>query len=124
STDRIASDEAGRNAVAAVLDPIVRAANPHLAYANTAYKGYGILDASTDALSVRYRAVREPRDADSEVITLASFRVPRGRAEVEVTDTATARGASPTLRRGVADGARTITPDDATAAFRDFMAGH
>ncbi|MGL5929955.1 MAG: alkaline phosphatase D family protein, partial [Dermatophilaceae bacterium] len=88
STDRIASDEAGRNAVAAVLDPIVRAANPHLAYANTAYKGYGILDASTDALSVRYRAVREPRDADSEVVTLASFHVPRGRAEVEVTDTA------------------------------------
>ncbi|MGL5818618.1 MAG: alkaline phosphatase D family protein [Phycicoccus sp.] len=125
STDRIASDEAGRNAVAAVLDPIVRAANPHLAYANTAYKGYGILDASADALSVRYRAVREPRDADSDVITLASFRVPRGRAQVEVAGTAAARATPPgTRRRGAADGARTVTPDDATDAFREFLAGH
>ncbi|MGL4744694.1 MAG: alkaline phosphatase D family protein [Dermatophilaceae bacterium] len=124
ATDRIASTEDGRNAVAAVLDPIVRAANPHLAYANSAYKGYGILEASADALSVRYRAVREPRDADSEVVTLASFRVPRGRAEVEVIATASPDEAAPGgLRGGASTSARTVSPDDATAAFREFMAG-
>lgn len=76
--DRFGKDERTRNAAAGVLDPILRAANPHLRYSNSAYKGYGVAEASADALRVEYRAVREPRKADSAVFSLARFEVPRG----------------------------------------------
>ena len=63
--DRAASTEAERIAAAAPADAAVLANNPHLAYANQAYKGYCILEAGADRLDVRYQAVHEQRDPDS-----------------------------------------------------------
>jgi alkaline phosphatase D len=80
--DRFASTEGQRNAAAKVLDPIIKGANKHIRYSNSAYKGYGIADVTTDELRVEYRAVRDPRKAGSPVFSLAKFVVPRGQAVV------------------------------------------
>lgn len=113
--DRLGKDERSRNAAAKVLDPILRAANPHLRYSNSAYKGYAIAEATTDALRVQYRAVREPRREDSAVFTLARFEVPRGEAIV-----------NQVASGPVAPAARTGAPSKAEAidALKDFVASH
>ena len=112
--DRFASNEAQRNAAAGVLDPIIRSANKHLRFSNSAYKGYGIAEARATELRVEYRAVREPRRADSEVFSLARFVVPRGHAVVErvaAGAVAPARGAAP-------------SPAAARQALMEFTASH
>ncbi len=113
--DRLGKDERSRNAAARVLDPILRSANPHLRFSNSAYKGYAIAEARSDALRVEYRAVREPRRADSAVFTLAAFQVPRGQATVNQV----ASGA-------VAPAARSGAPSRAEAvdALKAFVANH
>jgi alkaline phosphatase D len=73
--DRAASTEAQRVAAAAPADAAVLANNPHMAYANEAYKGYCILEAGSGRLNVRYQAVHEHRDPNSGVFTLRRFRV-------------------------------------------------
>lgn len=113
--DRLGKDERSRNAAAKVLDPILRGANPHLRFSNSAYKGYAIAEATRESLSVEYRAVREPRRADSAVFTLAQFQVPRGQAIVNQ------------VRSGpVAPAARTGAPSRAEAvdALKEFVASH
>ncbi|MEH3054899.1 MAG: alkaline phosphatase D family protein [Patulibacter minatonensis] len=113
--DRLGKDERSRNAAAKVLDPILRGANPHLRYANSAYKGYAIAEATAGALTVEYRAVREPRLEASEVFSLATFEVPRGQATVNQVSSG-----------AVAPAARTGAPSasQATRALRDFVASH
>jgi phosphodiesterase/alkaline phosphatase D-like protein len=80
--DRAASTETQRVAAAAPADAAVLANNPHMAYANQAYKGYCVLEAGAGQLSVRYQAVHEQRDPDSGVFTLRRFRVDAGRPVV------------------------------------------
>jgi alkaline phosphatase D len=80
--DRAASNETQRVAAAAPADAAVLANNPQLAYANQAYKGYCILEASAGQLGVRYQAVHEHRAPDSGVFTLRRFRVDAGRPVV------------------------------------------
>jgi alkaline phosphatase D len=80
--DRAASTETERVAAAAPADAAVLANNPHMAYSNQAYKGYCILEAGGGELNVRYQAVHEHRDPDSEVFTLRRFRVDSGRPVV------------------------------------------
>jgi alkaline phosphatase D len=80
--DREASTETEREALAAPADAAVLANNPHLAFSNQAYKGYAILEASPDALAVRYRAVHDQRAEDSGVFTLRQFRVDAGQPVV------------------------------------------
>jgi alkaline phosphatase D len=80
--DRAASTETQRVAAAAPADAAVLANNPHMAYANQAYKGYCVLEAGAGQLSVRYQAVHEHRDPDSGVFTLRRFRVDAGQPVV------------------------------------------
>jgi alkaline phosphatase D len=80
--DRAASTETERVAAAAPVDAAVLANNPHLAYANQAYKGYCIVEAGAGHLDVRYQAVHEQRDPDSGVFTLRRFRVDSGQPVV------------------------------------------
>ena len=80
--DRAASTETQRVAAAAPADAAVLANSPHMAYANQAYQGYSILEAGAGRLDVRYRAVHEHRDPNSEVFTLRSFRVDSGQPVV------------------------------------------
>ena len=79
--DRAASTEAERIAAAAPADAAVLANNPHLAYANQAYKGYCIVEAGA-GLDVRCLAVHEQLDPDSGVFTLRRFRVDSGQPVV------------------------------------------
>ncbi len=112
--DRFATTEAQRNAAAKVLDPIIRGANKHLRYSNSAYKGYGIAEATSDELRVEYRGVRDPRRADSAVFSLAKFVVPRGDPNVRRVATgavAPAQGRGPSV-------------EQATQALREFTASH
>lgn len=113
--DRLGKDERSRNAAAKVLDPILRGANPHLRFSNSAYKGYAIAEASREALRVEYRAVREPRREDSAVFTLASFQVPRGQA---VVNQVTSGPVAPAARTGAPSKAQAVD------ALKDFVASH
>jgi len=80
--DRAADTEPERVAAAAPVDAAALANNPHMVYANEAYKGYGIVEARGDELRVTYRAVRETRRQPSDAFTLRSFHVEAGRAAV------------------------------------------
>ena len=81
--DRAASEEAARIIVAAAADALVLGNNPHMAYANQAYKGYGIVEARPDQLLVELRAVHDTRKPQSTTFSLRRFRVRRGVARVE-----------------------------------------
>ncbi len=113
--DRFATTESTRNAAAKVLDPLIRGANPHLRYSNSAYKGYGLAEARTDGLRVEYRAVRDPRKADAGVFSLAKFVVPRGEA---VVNQVAAGQVAPASRR------LQVSQADATKALQEFTAAH
>jgi alkaline phosphatase D len=76
--DRVAVSEPERIAAATPIDAGAMGNNPHLAYANQAYKGYAIVTAGRDELRVRYRAVRDSRLPESDVFTLRRFTVRAG----------------------------------------------
>lgn len=84
--DRVAVNEPERVAAATPIDAGALGNNPHMAYSNQAYKGYAIVDASRDALHVRYRAVRESRQPQSDVFTLRRFTVESGHAAIASQD--------------------------------------
>lgn len=113
--DRFATTESTRNAAAKVLDPLLRGANPHLRYSNSAYKGYGLAEARTDGLHVQFRAVRDVRKADAGVFTLAQFEIPRGEAVVNQVAAGPIAPASRSLR---------ITPQQASKAVQAFVTSH
>jgi alkaline phosphatase D len=52
--------------------------NPHLAYANAAYRGYGLVDISAAKVQVTLYAVDAIEQPDSSVSVLAKFEVPSG----------------------------------------------
>jgi alkaline phosphatase D len=81
--DRAAGDEAARVAASAPADAFVLGNNPHMAYANQAYKGYAIVEAGRSRLDVTYRAVRDARKPASETFTLRRFGVTSGRSVIE-----------------------------------------
>ncbi len=61
-----------------------RAQNPHYAYVDTENRGYGVVGAADDALEVSFRSPQTTELPESEVSTLASFRVASGTPDVEV----------------------------------------
>ncbi len=75
--------EGGREIGTIPADAVLRANNPHFAYANQSTKGYAVLEARPDELLVTYKGVGTTQQPTSPPATLARFRVPRGRAEVE-----------------------------------------
>ena len=78
-----ATGEGGREIGTIPADATLRANNPHFAYANQSSKGYAVLEARPDELLVTYKGVGTTQQPTSPPVTLARFRVPRGRAEVE-----------------------------------------
>ncbi len=66
----------------------VLANNLHIKYSNQTFKGYGVLEARPDELVVDYRAPRSVTQPQSEIVTIARHRVPRERAEIEVSPVA------------------------------------
>lgn len=108
--DRFVSAERDRNGLALPIDLAVWLNNPHIRFSNQSYKGYGLLRATRQELRVSYRAVHDTRLATSTAFTLATFRVRRGRARVEVT------GLSPAILNGAED-LWPLPTDDLRAAY-------
>ena len=113
------SDEALRNGIAEVVDGFLKAMNPHWDYANSSYKGYGLVEARADALKVRFRATHDVKDPNSAPFTLASFTVPRGSAEVHRDAVASQRRLQLPIDRNVP-----ITRDQARQYILDYAAHH
>ena len=66
----------------------IRELNPHISYADTKERGYGVAEARPDELRVTYRAPQSIAVPVSSSRTLASFRVAAGSTAVERTDSA------------------------------------
>ena len=58
--------------------------NPHIKYAETSSRGYGLLTATEQDLQVELRGVDALRETGAEARTLARFRVERGNPRVEI----------------------------------------
>ncbi len=78
------SGEAG----SAPTNAAILANNLHIKYSNQTFKGYGVLEARPDELLVDYRSPRSVTQPQSEIVTIARHRVPRDRAEIEVSPVA------------------------------------
>jgi alkaline phosphatase D len=59
------------------------AANPHWRFVNFQRRGHSVMDVSERELQVRFRSPADATNSDSEIETLASFRVERGTPDVE-----------------------------------------
>jgi alkaline phosphatase D len=57
--------------------------NPHIRFANSAKRGYGLVDARRAAMTVEFRAVDDVKRPGTPVRTLARFVVPDGRPGAE-----------------------------------------
>jgi alkaline phosphatase D len=62
-----------------------RETNRHIAYTDMRHRGYKVVEARPDGLTVTFRAPVDATRRDSEVIDLQRFAVPLGRPEVELT---------------------------------------
>jgi alkaline phosphatase D len=76
------ADEGYKDVLGAFTDN-VRGQNPHMAYADTKHRGYCVLTAGARELTAEFRAPRTALEPQSEVFTIARFRVPAGRQRVE-----------------------------------------
>src|SRR5262249_42458783 len=62
----------------------VKLINPHIAYADTARRGYAVAEATETELKVSFRAPGTVKQPVSPVSTIASFTVPLGDNTVHV----------------------------------------
>jgi len=60
----------------------VRALNPHLRYAELRSRGYGVLEARPDELTVTFRSPASIAAPTSSIPTIARFRVAAGQPRV------------------------------------------
>ena len=65
------------------LAQVLRANNPHLGYVDAERRGYGIVEITDSELRCEYRAPVTTMEPESQVETLARFRVPAGEVAVE-----------------------------------------
>jgi alkaline phosphatase D len=56
--------------------------NPHILFADSAHRGYFLVELTPDACSARLRVLADAADPDTTVSTLASFQVRSGRPGV------------------------------------------
>lgn len=56
--------------------------SPYFVFANAEYRGYGVVDVSPHHMTTTLRAVKNVRDPNSEVMTLARFSVEAGQSKI------------------------------------------
>ncbi len=61
-----------------LLDPLIRANNPHIQYWDSSTHGYGLLTLSSSQLTCIFKAVTSIQTPTADVITLRSFNVQSG----------------------------------------------
>lgn len=59
--------------------------SPYFVFANAEYRGYGVVDITPHKMTTTLRAVKNVRDPNSEVMTLARFTVEAGQSKVHST---------------------------------------
>lgn len=107
------------NGVAGLIDPSVTNWNPHMIYANTAYKGYGLMTVTADEMKMDYRATHNPKVDGSSPFTLASFSVQNGNPKVLRQATAASRRKPLPVKK-----VPNITKNDAANIVTDFIQKH
>jgi len=107
------------NAVAGLVDPSITNWNPHMCYANSAYKGYGLMTISGDTMKMKFRATHNPKVQGSAPFTLASFTVNRDENVVHRDAVASDRRNALPVAKGVK-----FTKHDAPGAVMDFLGSH
>ena len=78
-----ASSLTDQDRAVAELQRLFEASNPHWSFSNFADKGYGVLEATPERLTVTFRAPQTVGARTSPVRTLAQFRVARGTTTIE-----------------------------------------
>lgn len=63
-----------------LLDPVIRATNPHIHYWNSSCHGYGILTLTPQQLKCEFKAVTTITQQDADLVSLKTFTVPAGEA--------------------------------------------
>lgn len=63
-----------------LLDPVIRAANPHIQYWDSSTHGYGILTLTPERLTCEFKAVTTIQATDASQVPLKTFTVEAGRA--------------------------------------------
>lgn len=56
----------------------IRSVNPHFVFANSEYRGYGVVEFTNTSLTTTLKAVKDVTQPDSEVFPLAKFEVESG----------------------------------------------
>lgn len=76
----------GVQGAAEIQTAFQQASNPHFEFFDSSAHGYNVMEVRKDALICTMKAVRTIQEPQSEMFTLARFRVPDGRAVIERTD--------------------------------------
>jgi alkaline phosphatase D len=76
------ADERYKDQLGAFTDN-VRDLNPHMSFADTRHRGYCVFTCDRNQLTVDFRAPRTALEPQSEMLTIAKFRVPRGANRIE-----------------------------------------
>ena len=85
STDIVATElvttsvSSTSDAILAANADSIRSRNEHLRWIDFDSRGYTKIRVERDALTAEFRAVTQPRDPNSELLTVAKFEVPAGR---------------------------------------------
>lgn len=65
---------------------INKASNPHFEFLDSSTHGYTLMEVTPNALTCTMKAVSTIQEPQAEAFTLAQFRVPEGRVEIQRTD--------------------------------------
>jgi alkaline phosphatase D len=87
-------EEPASEAAALVFEGGFLADNPHFSYIDGQRRGYAVVEATAQELTVRYRQPLSITEPTSEVVTGAEFRVQAGKTDIEIvrTTSGTAKG--------------------------------
>ena len=76
----------GVQGAAEIQTAFQRASNPHFEFFDSSSHGYNLMEVKKDELICTMKAVRTIQEPQSEMYTLARFRVPDGQVEIQRTD--------------------------------------
>ena len=76
----------GAQGAAEIQTAFQQASNPHFEFFDSSTHGYNLMEVKKDELICTMKAVRTIQEPQSEMFTLARFRVPDGQVEIQRTD--------------------------------------
>jgi alkaline phosphatase D len=70
-----------------LLDPIIRAANPHIKYWDSSTHGYAVLTITPTLLTCEFKAVSTVQEPTATLVPLKTFNVPVNQVKLNVVNT-------------------------------------